>query len=123
MAPFVAVRRALALFIGFGALAQLAGALSPASAMRRGLGVCNAFEDACAANESCIACLDVFKNAVEACEWYFEASYEEVSYSYSFDAANNCDESQAVLCCAIDAAEKADCQMTDMLLALYGGYL
>jgi len=91
---------------GFCALAQLAGALGPASAMRRGLGLCDAFEDACAANESCIACLGVFKNAVEACEWHFEASYEEFSYSYSFDAA-----------------EQADCQMTDMLLALYGGYL
>ena len=133
MGRVVAVTSALAIFAGLAARAQLAGAFSPSSGMRRNLGMSTSgtscaddADAACVADSTCKACKEVFIASVQTCggsdyDSSFDGSYDS-SYEFSFDYDfASCNEIQDTFCCAMEAVEEVNgCATNDLWLATYG---
>lgn len=122
---------ALALFTRLAARAQPDGTLSPASIIRRNLGMstsdtyCDAITNACMADSSCQACWEVFLDSLDACGGlHYDIPPDDVSYYFSYDYSYGaiCEEMQDTSCCAIEAVEKVtDCATNNLWAAMFGG--
>ena len=104
----------LTLVSGLAALAQVAGALSPETIIRRVLtgNTCGAAGQACIADSDCYPCVEAFLGADETCQ------------GPGFDFATaTCSEIFEGFCCAIELAEEvAGCTTNGLWLAFYGGW-